>query len=410
MDLDDDFSTGPDPDEPEDVPVVGIEDLVPDVEFEGSPAADSPAAAPSEPKRKRARTGSSTRRRTGSKKPTNAAMKEYSGAKRVYPEKAPIQAVRSDEDDGEDVDAIYVKMDYKKDGEESTEDIRRAIIENHLTDVNNDRITFLHSSQDDNILSMQHLLLCTLRMLQMRGGYLVDDLIFSILKLRTAKQFVLALLLPTFKNPVRDILCGRFTTRTPPFLRTLMSMVVHNPTGDFTALFFAEKGHSQVSRQLLGQLFGTLAYLRAMKIHVTEIILVTPAFSSDNMQFHTNVTTGCFSKVFLDEEVLLHHDYRPELQRSILNPHISRHVFAPTIRLLSKDEQVRFLEEHVRTGTVTAARIPQVAAEVKIPQMSHNDALLKSMGIRPKNIVEIRRPPIMPESICRSELSYAWVY
>lgn len=249
---------------------------------------------------------------------------------------------------------------------------------------------------DEYIMYNRHILLATFKMLEHRKDYDVAGLINGVTSANTPKLFQQTIMMTSFKNPLRDIIAGLYARKTCPSIRVMMSLLVRNSkvTGEgstFTALFFAEKKSTQISKKLIGYFFQALSYLKTARIKVTETIFITPvSLSTDSKQNHTNMSVGCFSQVFMDQE--------------ILTPPFNC-VYCPKIRAFSDKETAAFLSKE-RDITTLGGR----NAASRMQQISSNDSLIKYLGIRPRRIVEILRPAIIPLGMRRTELTYAWVF
>ena len=230
-----------------------------------------------------------------------------------------------------------------------------------------------------------HILLKTLEMFQERGGYDVDGLISSLLPLSgNPILFQAAILSPQFENPLRDILARMYTKRTHPSLRVMMSHMIQNPEGHFTAVFFAERKASQVSKKLMELFFSTLAELKSTKFKVSEVVFIAPVpLSHESETTRRGISGTYFTQVFVDEEVL--------------SPP-TKCIFSPKIKIFSPKETKEFFEKETR---LSPARMQQV---------SHVDVLMKYLGARRQRVVEITRPPLITSSLVQENLTYAWIF
>lgn len=255
----------------------------------------------------------------------------------------------------------------------------------------------------DETLALQNreILFATLKMLSERGHrYDVSRLISSIEETNDAESFQIAVLMPEYLNPLRDIIASSYTRREPPTLRVLLSLLVQNnysapgasksgpeaetvmPT--FTAVFFADRKSQQVAKQLVEIFFDALLALKASAFRVTETIFITPVqFSSESDANLKAMGMGCFTQIFRDEEVLAP---------------ATLSVLAPRIRILTPEEKAEFRAKNKNFRQLSS-----------MPQIMHTDAHLKLLGVQPDDIVEILRPPIVPGNMRRTELTYSRV-
>lgn len=230
-----------------------------------------------------------------------------------------------------------------------------------------------------------HILLKTLEMFKERGGYDVDGLISSLEALsENMILFQAAILSPQFENPLRDILARMYTKRTHPSLRVMMSLMIQNSEGHFTAIFFAERKASQVSKKLMELFFSTLTELKSTKFKVSEVVFIAPvSLSHESETTRKGISGTYFTQVFVDEE--------------ILSPP-TKCIFSPKIKILSPKETREFFERETR---LSPARMQQV---------SHVDVLMKYLGARRQRVVEITRPPLITSSLVQENLTYAWIF
>lgn len=230
-----------------------------------------------------------------------------------------------------------------------------------------------------------HILLKALEMLRERGGYDVKELISSLDPLSNDPVlFQTAILSPKFENPLRDVLAKMYTKRTFPSLRVMMSLMVGNPEGHYTAVFFAERKASQVSKKLMELFFRTLAELKSTRFKITEIIFIAPVqLSHESESTRKGISGTYFTQVFIDEE--------------IMSPP-PKCIFSPKIRIYTPQETRAFFETETR---LTPARMQQI---------SHVDVLFKYLGARRHRVVEIVRPPLITSSLVQENLTYAWVF
>jgi DNA-directed RNA polymerase subunit H (RpoH/RPB5) len=214
-------------------------------------------------------------------------------------------------------------------------------------------------------------------------GYQVDEMIQSIEELSDLSLFHAAILSPEeFDNPLRDILAHQYTKRPCPSLRIMMSMLIRNPDSAYTAIFFAQRKATQVANNLIALFFTVITLLKAAKFKITEIIFVTPVHMSyERESERKNIAREFFIQVFSDEEILA-----PATECYL----------APKMTVFTPEQTAKFLARE--------------KLDVKrIQQISHTDPLLKYIGARPRRIVKILRPPIVPISIVKSEMTYAWI-
>lgn len=241
-------------------------------------------------------------------------------------------------------------------------------------------------ASDEYVRHAYHVFVRTLKMFKTRGGYDVDGLIDSIRGLKDPTLFQAAILSPQFVNPLRDILAGMYTKRTFPSIRVMMSLLILNPEGNFTAVFFAERKASQVSKKLMGLFFSAIAELKSSKFKVSEVVFVAPvALSHESEASRRSISSLYFTQVFLDEEILA-----PPTEC----------IFSPKVRILTAQESRDFFARE-SAAMITPARMQQI---------SHVDTLLKYLGARRHRVVEIIRPPLITSNIVQDSLTYAWVF
>jgi DNA-directed RNA polymerase subunit H (RpoH/RPB5) len=249
----------------------------------------------------------------------------------------------------------------------------------------------------------------TLRMLRARGGnakYCEIDQLVSDAKhfyeTQSPADFVFDRLLSSkIQNPLRDIMAYKIKKRCQTqSLRSLMSFIIQNADNrtqgsywenekkqTYTAVFFVCKRKMQVPKKIVENMFSALLILKQSRdIVVTETIFISAApFSSDmesqrkgicaNQQFH-------FSQIILDEEVLIPpNDY----------------AWTPKVTILSSAQA----ESLVKENDISLSQLQHI---------THTDALMKYLGIRPNTVVRIERPQIVPGFMRKSELTYAVVF
>jgi len=242
------------------------------------------------------------------------------------------------------------------------------------------------SASDEYVRHAYHVFVGVLKMFKTRGGYDVDGLLESIKGLKDPTLFQAAILSPQFVNPLRDILAGMYTKRTFPSIRVMMSLLIRNPDGHFTAVFFAERKASQVSKKLMGLFFSAIAELKSSKFKVSEVVFVAPvSLSHESEASRRSISSLYFTQVFIDEEIIA-----PPTEC----------IFSPKIRILTAQESKDFFTQE-SASMITPARMQQI---------SHVDTLLKYLGARRHRVVEIIRPPLITSNLVQDNLTYAWIF
>lgn len=235
------------------------------------------------------------------------------------------------------------------------------------------------------ILYNREIYMSTLTMLKKRGGYLVDGILETAISLEDPMMFAMAISSPMFENLLRNILAGMFSKKAVPSSRMLMSLLVPNPEGRKTAIFFVEGKTSQVPKKLMSMLFKALVDLDNADARVSEIIIVAPAPLSLDTYYALNGIKAEYNyQVFRDD--------------SILSPP-DETVFSPKIELLSKTEVDEIFSND------KFAPSPD-----NLQRVSHSeDALIKYFGIKQSSIIKITRRSVIPGSIRDVEITYALV-
>lgn len=292
----------------------------------------------------------------------------------------------SDEDDLSTSDDDMNSVEDDEDGSSSTAGILKSSAKAKSSDGGSlNQIKTKGGWSEEYVHHAYHVLYKTLEMFKERGGYEVDGLLSSLEPLSgNPILFQTAILSPQFENPLRDILARMYTKRTFPSLRVMMSMMIRNPEGFFTAVFFAERKASQVSKKLMELFFSTLAELKSTKFKVSEVVFIAPvALSHESEATRKGISGTYFTQVFVDEE--------------IISPP-TKCIFSPKIKIFSPRETKEFFEKETR---LTPARMQQV---------SHVDVLMKYLGARRQRVVEIIRPPLITSSLVQDNLTYAWIF
>jgi DNA-directed RNA polymerase subunit H (RpoH/RPB5) len=242
---------------------------------------------------------------------------------------------------------------------------------------------------EKTIRAARHVFVKTLEMLEARGGYDVKKLLQSEKELETPAMFQLAMLSPDFGNPLRDVISSTFSRRAFPPLRVVMSILICNPEGKYTALFFPDKKSSstQVSKRFVGIFFKALLRLRRAGIPVSEVILVSPApLSSDAERSLTSIKSAYFVQNLKEEEVLvspLSTDYGPL-----------------RIKIYTNEESIEFFKQS-RDRNVTS---------ITLQKISHADPVMRYLGARSNRVIEIVRAPLVPGGIRSEEFTYAHIF
>jgi DNA-directed RNA polymerase subunit H (RpoH/RPB5) len=233
------------------------------------------------------------------------------------------------------------------------------------------------------IMYIREIYKATLLMLHRRGGYRVDGLLESLETKTTPLLFQGAILSPRFINPLRDIIADRYTRQKCPPLRIVASLLVENPSGAMTAIFFAEKKNKQVPKKLIEQFFKALSLLKTAGFNITEIIFVTPApLSHDSEENRKAIGSGCFVQVFEDEDVLA-----PPIDYKYANDY----------RIFTEAETRAFFSSEIG---MHSSRMQQIV---------HTDKALAYLGARRGRVVEMIRKEIVPGSARSTELTYAYI-
>lgn len=247
------------------------------------------------------------------------------------------------------------------------------------------------------ITSARFVFIKTMEMLKYRGGYDVEGFIQSAKTMKSDELFILGMLSPKFANPLRNIITSFFSKRQFPSFRLIMSCLVRNPEGKYTAVFFSDRKNTsmltakvnkvskQVSKQIMEIIFKSILFLRKLKhIPISEILIISPTPLSQNIEKSLSLLKSYFIQSFVDDEITI------SPLESYYTP-ISTKIF-------SKEETTAFFEREKNVSSHTLQKI------------SHSDPYFKYLGARSGRVVEIVRPPITLEGIKTSELTYAHLF